>query len=748
MGLLTSLQNAFKLATNKPQKSIPTKEIGTTGVQIYNGMITGEEYLTELSSLSGRVAEYDKMKRSDAQIKATLLSITLPIRQAKWYIDPASDKPEDIEIAEKVQNNLFNGMSITWDDYLRQALSFLWMGFSTFEKVFEFKDGLIQYRKLAPRLQKTLHKWIRDEHGGLGGIQQFAQNNEGKTQYYDIPVDRLVLFVNDQDGSNFEGTSVLRSAYKHWKLKDMLYEIDAIGHDRWASGIPVVTEPETTNPADTARIETILENLHSRTKSWVLLPHGYEMNMFEKQGTNIGLMKSIQHHDEGIAKNVLAQFISLGTTATGSRALGESFEEMFIMSLHAVAGYVADMNNKYVIPQMVDYNWNVKEYPKLKFGNINLKVNKWIESLTGVKNAGIISADLKIENHTRDLLGLPEKSEEEYEEEQEQKKQIQNNIQKSIEKSKIKEEEEELTDYPNGMKLKVYKRSRKLTTLENKAADFDKIEMTLDDGVEKFESQVKRVRKQQVEAVSKQVVKKQPEDIQVPFIGKMTDRLFDEMMKVLKKGKSHVKEDIAYQKKHAEKQLAAKKPIVETVQTFESEADAVAYLKSKAHGDAVRIANSLSNSAIYSFYHIDATKMTQHELIAEIESAIKVVGVREINNIANASINKAYGIGRELQAYDQKNEIEYEVYSCILDSHACQDCLPRDGVRHDIGDPDFVAPNTNHCLGGDRCRCVNIQKSIYMEGEFETVSKKEYAEIKKKDEFVDFEKRRKDVGLK
>ena len=39
----------------------------------------------------------------------------------------------------------------------------------------------------------------------------------------------------------------------------------------------------------------------------------------------------------------------------------------------------------------------------------------------------------------------------------------------------------------------------------------------------------------------------------------------------------------------------------------------------------------------------------------------------------------------------------------------CENCEPKDGVEHDIDDPEYQTPNPT-CLGGARCRCVNIYK--------------------------------------
>lgn len=72
------------------------------------------------------------MRKSDAQIFATLLAMELPIRSTLWYIEPGETEDgtgeqittdQDYIIANFVEKALFEKMEITWDDFLRQALT-------------------------------------------------------------------------------------------------------------------------------------------------------------------------------------------------------------------------------------------------------------------------------------------------------------------------------------------------------------------------------------------------------------------------------------------------------------------------------------------------------------------------------------------------------------------------------------------------------------------------------------------------
>jgi hypothetical protein len=718
-----------------PKKQSPFRTYGSTGTQFFSGFITSEEYLPELQGTKA-IEAYDKMRRSDAQVRGTLYAIKLPIRQAKWYMEPASDKPLDKEIAERIQKNLMTEMSITWDDLLRQILSYTDFGFSVFEKVFKlYDDGKVMLRKMAPRLQGTIYRWYTDDDDNFLGVQQFVQTKDsGAFEYIDIWREKLALFINDQEGNNFEGMSVLRSAYKHWYIKDKLYKIDAIGHDRWASGVPIVTEGETPNAEDSKRVATVLENLHSRERSYLHLPHGWEANLFEKSGSNDSIIKSIQHHNEEIAKNILAQFINLGTSATGSRALGEAFEELFMQSLNAIADYVADIMNRFVIRQLVDMNWKVEEYPRLKHNRIMLNLNTWLDSISKVGLSNAVTRDNDIEQVLRESMGLPLMSEETMKEREEMRQQqiermkingegdengkpekSETNDDEMPESGDDKEEEKKAIQHPCSHQLKA--RLREVSELEAMICDFDEVERCLDDGMDKFTKQVLKIKKQQAEFLSKEVLNKTADQIKVPFVEKLADRLYKEQKRQMNKGRRHLREEITRQKE-INKNL--KDPELLEGDDFEDVEKVDQFLKDKSKSDATQLSNMTLGAALFALYNLDPELDTEAEKSAAIFEQVMETGNTRIAGIADASTNKAYSLGRETQAANTKG-VEFAIYSAVLDGNTCERCSPKDGVAHELNDSRFQTPNPT-CQGGDRCRCVNIYvtKETPIEGQLRT----------------------------
>jgi len=413
--LVVAADHPIKKEARRPASA----EIGDSGTDIYVGIVQ-EEYRANLLNEQG-VKVFDRMRRSDATVRAAILVTQLPIRRTEWFIKDASEEKIDQEIGEFVRKNLFEWMTITWDDLLRQALLMLPFGVMVFEKVYALKEfegkTYVIWKKLAPRLPKTIMSWQLPN--GKDGIQQLRR--DGKTA--DIPIEKLCIFVNEKEGENWWGISILRSAYQHWFIKNYIYTIDSMAFERQGLGVPYVKLPDGYTDADEAKAKKILQNMRANEKAYVVIPPDHEIGFMDMGGKQLRDPKnSIAHHDRQITKAVLAQFLELGATSSGSRALSDDQSDLFLKSLEAIANAIKDVFNKYAIPQLVNFNYNeVQNYPKLDYsGIIKSDVEKLATAYKTLSEAGAIQQHPDDEQHFRGLLGLPEVTEEERERREEE----------------------------------------------------------------------------------------------------------------------------------------------------------------------------------------------------------------------------------------------------------------------------------------------------------------------------------------
>jgi hypothetical protein len=427
-------QGATGTGKKKP-KGLAGIEIGDSGTQNLDGIIT-EEYNTKLAGIQG-IKVYDEMRKSDGTVRAVVLVTTLPIRRAEWRIEPFdSESEEDVKIAEFVEKNLFEYMDITWNDFLRQALLMLPLGVMVFEKVYGLQviegQTYIVIKNLAPRLPKTIYRW--QQGNKEEGIQQQKQDGE----LVDIPMEKLLVFVNEMEGENWWGTSILRAAYKHWFIKNNLYKIDAIGIERQALGIPFAKLPEAYTEADKVQAAKILQNIRANEAAYIIEPPGYEIGFKDMMAHTVRDPEpTIVHHNREITKAVLAQFLELGASGKassgGSRALSEDHSELFLLALEAIADAFKDIINKKLIKELVRLNFNTENFPLLEYNGIKKTDVVGISSAyASLKTAGAITALEKDEMFFRDLLGLPAVSIEELDEAKENALEKQQEIMKDM----------------------------------------------------------------------------------------------------------------------------------------------------------------------------------------------------------------------------------------------------------------------------------------------------------------------------
>lgn len=388
------------------------KEIGDTGGIVLQGYIDSAEYNQELRGIR-RIKVYNQMRLGDATVQAALKAVKLPIEQARWRVEPAGDRRQDKKIAELVEKELFDMPTRTWQEMLQNILLYLDYGVMPFEVVYEIREEhdygfdypAIGLRKLAPRFPDTIDKWQLP--GGGAGIVQITDKGT-----FEIPMEKLVIFVNQKEGDNWEGVSILRSAYKHWFIKDKLYMIDAMATERQGLGIPYAEAPSGATPQDEDKIEEILKNMRANEKGYIMYPAGWKVGIQNMEGGGIkNPTQMIQHHDRQITKNVLAQFLELGGGgSSGSWALSRDQSELFILSIESVARYVTDVANRYLVRKLVDFNFDdVSEYPELTYDKIGkVDLNAYTTSLQRAMQVGAIVADSSVQRHVRDLFEFPE----------------------------------------------------------------------------------------------------------------------------------------------------------------------------------------------------------------------------------------------------------------------------------------------------------------------------------------------------
>ena len=360
------------------------------------------------------VAVYQEMRRSDGQVGSLLRAMTNPIVSANWSLDDEDVDPVVVEFVRRqlglsetgraMRRRRRNG--VVWTAHVREALTSLAFGHAFFEQVYGYSpdDNRIHLRKLSLRPANTLTRIDVARDGGLVGIWQSAPDLVDPQGVF-IPVDRLVAYVIEREGADWTGQSMLRTAYKHWLIRDQLMRIDAQSIERNRMGIPTMEyDPAVEGAREEA--QRIVSELRAGESAGVVLPQGSSFSLTGVSGQLADAIPSLNWHDQAISRSALAMFLNLGHDA-GARSLGDTFKQFFTDALQAVADHVGTVATEYVIRDLVELNFGPNEpYPVMTPGRLS-SAQLSASDLAAVTNAGLLTPDARLEDHLRDMTGLP-----------------------------------------------------------------------------------------------------------------------------------------------------------------------------------------------------------------------------------------------------------------------------------------------------------------------------------------------------
>jgi hypothetical protein len=430
----------------------PTTELGTQFEVFVNHFANGPrdqallnlamaedlEYVPELMHPMS-VSTYRQM-RNDAHLDALYRGTTMPILRYKWMIDENGCDPKKVL---KLAGDL--GLPIKGKDpapiprykrrfvfrkHLQDALRSLYYGHYGFEIVGEVEEptispagrlsgGLWHLRKLAPRPPHTIEDLKLAEDGGLEWVIQTTQHFQGGAASDlsggiggGIPVDRIVWYAWDQEGANYWGRSWFRSCYRNWLIKDRLVRVDAVKHERNGMGVPIGVGAQGYTPDELGSLARLAQSFRAGENAGGAIPFGTDLKLLGVQGSLPDTILSIRFHNEEMSRAFLMMLIDLGTTAYGSRALGEEFGTRLDLSQDGVARWFTDLFTEHVIEDYWDWNYGEDEEftPRLEFEHDDDPRVATADLALMIQN-GVIEVDLELEKAVRDAMHLPMKDE-------------------------------------------------------------------------------------------------------------------------------------------------------------------------------------------------------------------------------------------------------------------------------------------------------------------------------------------------
>lgn len=742
MGILTPWRHKVQLAETTPRPD--TKEYGDTGMGYAIGAgvkgvaltrrLRALEYNYQLYESRG-IELYDRMRFSDPKVAGLLRAMRLPIQGAQIHIEspfPEQKDPEYTrgqEIADFVSDNLLHGLADTWRATLYQFLLYLCHGFAPFEICWKVEDGKYLIDRFAYRPPSTIASSdIFMANGRIDHIHQVTASGTAA----DIPGEKLLWFCHEREGDNWRGTPLLRPMFKPWYAKEKL-EIQTLIATDHGNGTPVVTAPEGGWGLDengnslSTRVDSALAAFCVSEMGYFNLPYGAQFQLVVSNASIAELVQLKASFEQDMSNVAIAQFLDLGQTPNGSRALGMSMSDMFLDSLSAIAVDIEDTINADGGPihQLVTYNFAGSDdlVPSLRFGSISkLDLKTLALAFLQLQQTGMPFGE-EVWEWIREELDLPARKAEEPSAQQSPTPGAAPASPSAVPPTAPPAAPPQP---PTGAAptaaselalAEGYWRAR--TPLEC-YVDLADIAKSIDEGPAAVRTATQKARNSMIaelvrraqQAIATGDAAKVAALVQTkpPMVDKLSAAIRGVFRSVADAGAAQVRDELARQK--------AGKPVIEQAvakrqgQSISAAArahapapsawveDLSAYISAQAEISARQIAYATQAAVAAEAMHAMVAKVSTDVFNTMVTRASDEAALK-----AGLTVSHVMATGRAVEARANREQISLAFWSAILDDNTCLTCEERDGTETtDLDEAATWLPGPP-CEGDERCRC-------------------------------------------
>lgn len=339
---------------------------GITGSRLYGGQLESLDHNAEVRGARwvgepGRIGIADKME-ADPTVQRSHNTVIDPLIGAFWDVEPASDDPIDLEVANFVEWALFD--LLPWERIVERVLTYLRFGFSLHEITADMRPfsrkrfpilGANSSRALVitgfhHRPAPTVHEWVPRERDAaqLARIIQWGPGSDAEDAgMHEVDASWLFRVTWRQEGGNFAGIAPARPQYGPWKAKTLCQVLEMIKHERTAVPTPTITLPDgqvvSATGDEVVEARAILADLRSHERGYAILPGGWKLELKTLDGD---INETIKRCDQQIMLVFGSTYELLGDTASGSHALAGTQKTTQNVSIERHASVIASAINQ------------------------------------------------------------------------------------------------------------------------------------------------------------------------------------------------------------------------------------------------------------------------------------------------------------------------------------------------------------------------------------------------------------------
>lgn len=421
---------------------IKLNEQGFTGLRTSNGRILDE------ANQAFRYPNFIKTVqeiRHNPTVGSAMQVYRMMISRVNWRVVPHKDANEVEKERARIVGTMMHDMEGSWKGFMEEVVPYLEYGFGIHEKVFRrrlkrngssYEDGLVGLRKIAPRNQETIEKWVFSDNGAdLLGVQQNISNVENSYRYQNqkndnglIPIDRekFLLFTASGNRGNPEGNSMYKNIYMSYKILSLLQDQELIALAKDVQGIlkieihPKYLDPNG-SPEDRAvatAFQDIIDKYNRGEQRGLLVPMMYDdqnnpffkYDLMEAKGTaKYDLEAIIRRLQTDILSALNVDILQLGNGGTGSFSLADAKTSVLALAIDYRIREIQAVLNDDLMKQIYLLNgWSLEHMAQFFYDDVEqVSLDEFSSAVQRIFAVGAIEQDRPVMNRVREVFGVP-----------------------------------------------------------------------------------------------------------------------------------------------------------------------------------------------------------------------------------------------------------------------------------------------------------------------------------------------------
>lgn len=432
---------------SRSRRASPTRTYGSSGTAIYGGFIVDNEKEPTLKG-TRRYQTFSEILANTTIVGAGVRYFLNLSAKVDWKVEPADNSDAAKQVAEFVEQLMYEDMDTPWFRVVRRACMHRFYGFSLQEWTAKRReDGMLTMKDIQPRAQLTIRQWDVDEEGRVDGVVQVSPQT---AQAIYIPRQKLLYTVDDTLNDSPEGLGLFRHIVSAAKRLERYEQLEGFGYESDLRGVPVgrapLAELQALENQQTMKKEEVRNRLSVLTefiKKHIKNPqlglildsktyyskgdsptpssvYEYDIDLLQGDNPNLNQVASaIDRVNREIGRVLGVEHLLLGDGDRGSEALARSKADNFALIVNSTLNEVRESVDKDIVATALRLNGiDMALKPQLSTDAVSFRsVQDITQSLRDMATAGApLAPDDEAINEVRDLLGLSRVSFEDMEE--------------------------------------------------------------------------------------------------------------------------------------------------------------------------------------------------------------------------------------------------------------------------------------------------------------------------------------------